>query len=200
MNIIFIAPPAATTSKYGVTKLSSSTSSTSTSLAATASAVKAAYDLANGKQEKLTSGTNIKTVNGESILGSGDLVIGGGNVEAVDTGDVIDDVTIDYATKTYVDGLIGDINSVLESIISGGGAIMIKFTINSDEYQAEYGMAWEEFVNSEYNIPEHEIVVINGLVYTRTGVNIQKDNVNVLPTDIIINNMVYTTSIGDFPS
>lgn len=71
--------PAATTSKYGVTKLSSSTSSTSTSLAATASAVKAAYDLANGKQEKLTSGTNIKTINGESILGSGDIVINPGS-------------------------------------------------------------------------------------------------------------------------
>lgn len=38
--------PAASTSKYGVTKLTSSTSSTSTTLAATASAVKAAYDLA----------------------------------------------------------------------------------------------------------------------------------------------------------
>lgn len=41
--------PAASTSVYGVTKLSSSTSSTSTTLAATASAVKAAYDLANSK-------------------------------------------------------------------------------------------------------------------------------------------------------
>lgn len=41
--------PAATTSAYGVTKLSSSTSSTSTSLAATASAVRSAYVLANGK-------------------------------------------------------------------------------------------------------------------------------------------------------
>lgn len=41
--------PAASTSKYGVTKLSSATNSTSTSLAATASAVKAAYDLAKGK-------------------------------------------------------------------------------------------------------------------------------------------------------
>lgn len=38
----------ATTTYYGVTKLSSSTSSTSTSLAATPSAVKAAYDLASG--------------------------------------------------------------------------------------------------------------------------------------------------------
>ena len=113
--------PAASTSKYGVTKLSSSTSSTSTTLAATASAVKAAYDLANGKQDKLTSGTNIKTINGESILGGGDLVIGGGNVQAVDTGDVLDDVTVDYATTAYVDSLVGDINSVLESIINGGG-------------------------------------------------------------------------------
>lgn len=41
--------PAATTSAYGVTKLTSSTSSASTTLAATASAVKAAYDLANSK-------------------------------------------------------------------------------------------------------------------------------------------------------
>lgn len=41
--------PAASTSAYGVTKLSSATNSTSTSLAATASAVKAAYDLASSK-------------------------------------------------------------------------------------------------------------------------------------------------------
>lgn len=44
--------PAATTSSYGVTKLSSSTSSTSTSLAATPSAVKSAYDLANAAMPK----------------------------------------------------------------------------------------------------------------------------------------------------
>lgn len=71
--------PAASTSKYGVTKLSSSTSSTSTSLAATASAVKAAYDLANGKQAALVSGTNIKTINGQSLLGSGNITIEGGS-------------------------------------------------------------------------------------------------------------------------
>jgi 5,10-methylene-tetrahydrofolate dehydrogenase/methenyl tetrahydrofolate cyclohydrolase len=79
--------------------------------------------LANGKQDKLVSGTNIKTINGTSILGSGDITIEAGssnaNVQAVDTGDVIDDVTVNYATKTYVDGLVGDINSVLESIING---------------------------------------------------------------------------------
>ena len=113
--------PAASTSAYGVTKLSSSTSSTSTTLAATASAVKAAYDLANGKQEKLVSGTNIKTINGTSILGSGDIVIegtgSGGNVSAVSVGETIDDVN-SYATIAYIDEKLGNINSILESIIN----------------------------------------------------------------------------------
>ena len=71
----------------------------------------------------ITEHQTLKTINGQSIIGSGDITISGGssgaNVQAVDTGDVIDDVTVDYATKTYVDGLVGDINSVLESIING---------------------------------------------------------------------------------
>lgn len=41
------------------------------------------------------------------------------NVMAVDTGDIINDATVEYTTKSYVDGLVGDINSVLESIING---------------------------------------------------------------------------------
>lgn len=65
--------PTASTSVYGITKLSSATNSTSTALAATASAVKAAYDLANGKSTvsftaSLTSGTKVGsiTINGTS--------------------------------------------------------------------------------------------------------------------------------------
>lgn len=97
-------------------------------------------DLANlydTKQDLLVSGNNIKTINGQSILGSGDIVITGGGIQAVATGDVIDDVNVDYATTAYVDGLvgdinstIGDINSILESIISGGGANAIMKIIN----------------------------------------------------------------------
>ena len=39
----------------------------------------------NSKQDTLVSGTNIKTVNGESILGAGDITIGGSSVEVDDT-------------------------------------------------------------------------------------------------------------------
>ena len=73
----------ASTLVYGITKLSTSTSSTSTSLAATPSAVKSAYDLANGKQDALVSGTNIKTINNNSLLGSGDLSIPTGTTATV---------------------------------------------------------------------------------------------------------------------
>lgn len=36
----------------------------------------------SGKQDKLTSGTNIKTVNGSSLLGSGNIEIGSGTVDS----------------------------------------------------------------------------------------------------------------------
>jgi hypothetical protein len=39
----------------------------------------------NGKQAALVSGTNIKTINGNSVLGSGDLVVGGSTSLAIGT-------------------------------------------------------------------------------------------------------------------
>ena len=52
----------------------------------------------SGKQDVLVSGTNIKTINGTSLLGSGNITV---------------------ATQTYVDSKIGDINTILETIING---------------------------------------------------------------------------------
>jgi len=96
-NMVLLEGGTATTTYYGITKLSSSTTSTSEVLSATPKAVKTAYDLANdkadsvhthkisdvtnlqtslnGKQATLVSGTNIKTVNGNSLLGSGNITI-----------------------------------------------------------------------------------------------------------------------------
>lgn len=57
-----------TTSMYGVVRLSSSVSSASSAYAATSYAVKQAYDLATGKQNKLTAGSGI-TISGDEISG-----------------------------------------------------------------------------------------------------------------------------------
>ena len=65
-NFVMLEGGVATTTYYGVTKLSSSTSSTSTSLAATPSAVKAAYDLANGKADVSDIPTKISELTNDS--------------------------------------------------------------------------------------------------------------------------------------
>lgn len=70
---VMIDSHTADTTCYGITKLSTAIDSTATDLAATPSAVKSAYDLAAGKQDALVSGTNIKTINNQSILGAGNI-------------------------------------------------------------------------------------------------------------------------------
>lgn len=73
----------------------------------------------SGKQDILVSGTNIKTINGQSILGSGDIVITGGtgsgysdaNVQAVNEISTIIDVDMDkYIVETTDDNIILDNN------------------------------------------------------------------------------------------
>lgn len=54
--------------------------STAAALAASVAATYATITTVNGKQATLVSATNIKTVNGSTILGSGDLVVSGGAV------------------------------------------------------------------------------------------------------------------------
>ena len=89
------------------------------------------------------------------MLGNGDLTISGGfvgaNVQAVNTEDVVDDVTVNYATKTYVDGLVGDINSVLESIIGSNEDIIQDFFIDNVAFTFNNGMTFDEWLDSEYN-------------------------------------------------
>ena len=71
----------------------------------------------NGKQDSLVSGTTIKTINGNSILGEGNIEITGGS-GTVDTtmSDTSENAVQNKVIKAYVDGLVGDINSVLTRI------------------------------------------------------------------------------------
>lgn len=86
----------------------------------------------------------------DSKIGSGSS--NGANVQAVDTGDILDDVAVEYITKVYFDSVVGNINGILESIINGGSVKLISFTIGpSIQCQAEEGMTWSEWVDSEYN-------------------------------------------------
>lgn len=61
-------------------------------------------------------GTGATEVTSDS---SGNVTINTIAVQAVDTTESVDDTATEYATVGYVDSKIGDINTVLESIISG---------------------------------------------------------------------------------
>lgn len=103
--------PAATTTKAGVMSAADKTKldNINTDNFATKS------ELSN-KQDTLVSGANIKTVNGESILGSGDIVIqGGGTVDTV-MSDSSENAVQNKVIKAYIDGLVGEISARLDQI------------------------------------------------------------------------------------
>lgn len=78
------------------------------------------------------------------------------------------------------------------SAIEGQGSSLITFTISGYEYQAEEGMTWAEWVESEYNT--------NG--YYNAGYKIASSAgtpiASVSSSDIIINNTAYTYDLTDF--
>lgn len=55
------------------------------------------------RQEKLVSGTNIKTINGQSVLGSGDITISGGGSEYANTSEIVDNAITLTSTSTLDD-------------------------------------------------------------------------------------------------
>lgn len=77
-----------------------------------------------GAQEQLVSGTNIKTINNESILGSGNITISGGGGDVSGKEDKSNKVTslsasstdTQYPSAKCVYDLIGDVETILASI------------------------------------------------------------------------------------
>lgn len=73
--------------------------------------------LAKNKQDTLTSGTNIKTINNQSLLGSGNIEISAPSI-TVDTtmSDTSTNPVQNKVIKAYVDGLVGNVAAQLAQI------------------------------------------------------------------------------------
>lgn len=68
------------------------------------------------KQDNLVSGTNIKTINGETILGEGDIVIQAGGTVDTAMSDTSENAVQNKVIKKYIDDLVGNILTQLQEI------------------------------------------------------------------------------------
>lgn len=79
-------------------------------------AAKADSSALAGKQDTLVSGTNIKTINGESILGSGNIEISSGGPVDTEMSDTSENAVQNKVIKAYIDSLVGNILTQLQEI------------------------------------------------------------------------------------
>ena len=68
------------------------------------------------KQDTLVSGTNIKTINGNSLLGEGDITIQGGGTVDTEMSDTSENAVQNKVIKKYIDDLVGNILTQLQEI------------------------------------------------------------------------------------
>lgn len=69
-----------------------------------------------GKQDTLVSGTNIRTINGHSVLGAGDITIQAGGTIDTAMSDTSENAVQNKVIKAYIDDLVGNILTQLQEI------------------------------------------------------------------------------------
>jgi hypothetical protein len=75
-----------------------------------------------------------------------------------------------------------------------GDIPLITFTIAGTPYQAEEGMTWEQWVNSDYNNGDFDIrsnAVHRGVYCVMSGIHV------IMPTNTIVANHAYTLELDE---
>lgn len=126
-NFVMSRTGVASTTYYGLVKLSDATNSSSTSLSATANAVKKTYDLAKGKMTKISSPT------------ANSILVDDGNGEAVDSGTSVNDLKVLVVTSSAFSSLPQTISNssitadhvVINSVLSNQAAQWDDWTVTT---------------------------------------------------------------------
>lgn len=130
-------------SLYG-TKVNSWSSTTSDTNIPSEKLVKDSLD---NKQATLVSGTNIKTVNGESILGSGNISISAGTVELIEVVNSLGTASASTMNKLYL---------VAESSAQTHDAYEIYVTVRTGT-SGSYSYAWEKVDTARIDLSNYAL-------------------------------------------
>lgn len=115
---------------------------------------KTVEDAVNGKQEALVSGQNIKTINGQSVLGGGDIVIEGGVTKSI--ADIISEQNIKgfsgegFRFSPNADGGILKLEKIEGTGNDNGAYIYVNFALNDNVHwkaKHEYYVAVDIYVS-----------------------------------------------------
>ena len=86
-------------------------------------------------------------------------------------------------------------NSLLGSLSQSSGGGVITFFVGWEEYHADKGMTWEQFIYSSYN--PARFIIDGEYVYNSNWALIYEDNTHVLRTSIIIPNKIYVAVLSE---
>ena len=138
------------------------------------------------KQEKLVSGTNIKTINGQSILGNGDITIEGGtgnsdaNVQAVDTTETLDDVE----TNTYVKYVAQTLTEEQKAQVRQNIGVSSIGNTDLSEYAKTEDLSQVAFTGS-YNDLKDKPSIDFSSYYNKTEIDTKLGDINTILESII---------------
>ena len=130
------------------------------------------------KQDKLYSGTNIKTINGESLLGSGNIVIqgGGGSAEWGSIGG-------DIADQTDLQNELQDIREVAEGKTR---SVVISYLAIAPTEQTFSQRPYYDFSGNRIETWNDFVAFVNGRTFANNKFNSQNDDIEIDHDEYII--------------
>ena len=148
------------------------------------------------KQDKLISGNNIKTINGDSLLGTGDITISVPSIEGLATETYVNNAVSGLASETYVNNQITTVNTSIankqDTLVSGtniktinGNSILGSGDITITSGGSIEGLATEEYVNTKIaDLVNSAPETLDTLGELATALQENKDLVNTLNSAI----------------
>ena len=124
-------------------------------------------------QKKLVSGTNIKTINGQSVLGSGNITVSGGGVEEIFFAEY-GETTYQEVEEVYIDGRV---------IIMKNGPILAQLAQHDEGYEFIFVAYEGEGYYAVYTLDPVEDWNYEGYIIPTSLADLSSDSTHRVVTD-----------------